>query len=283
MDTKDWVLILLSILVVILLFRKISNFSSEFPKHIWTYWEGGAVPDVVQKCMGTWRKHNPDYEVTILTRDNLKQYLPEVDIFSFRFTQTPQQVADLVRVHILAKYGGVWADSTIIMNRPLDSILKQNSEYDFVGYFLNSRTTRPETPYLENWFFACKPNDGFVTAWRDELVLINTNYTKLSDYIKDVEHGQGVDLQKIESPEYLWMHVAAEVVMQKKPHGSKMKFLEADTGPFKYMFDNDWDTAKGVKSLCAAAAAPDAPVFFKLRGSERTALANSPEVQGCLF
>jgi hypothetical protein len=284
MDTKTVVIIILLILILILVFRKSSYFDTEIPKHIWTYWDDGKVPDVVQKCMGTWKKHNPDYEVTLLTRENLKQYLPDVDIFSFKFTQTPQQVADLVRVHVLAKHGGVWADSTIIMNRPLVSILNQNS-YEFIGYFLKSRTTIPETPYLENWFFACKPNSSFINMWRDEMVHINT-YKTIGDYIKDVRK-QDVDLQGIEDPNYLWMHVAAAVVMQKKMTkdevSRQMKFLSADDGPFKFMFDNDWDSMKGVKSLCDAAKSPDRPVFFKLRGGERKVLDESPDIQACLF
>lgn len=284
MDTKTVVIIILLIVILILLFRKSSYFDTEIPKHIWTYWDDGKVPDVVRKCMGTWKKHNPDYEVTLLTRENLKEYLPDVDIFSFKFTQTPQQIADLVRVHVLAKHGGVWADSTIIMNRPLVSILNQNS-YEFVGYFLKSRTTIPETPYLENWFFACKPNSSFIKMWRDEMAHINT-YPSIEEYSKEVRK-QGVDLQGIDDPIYLWMHVAAEVVMQKKMTkdevSRKMKFLSADDGPFKFMFDNDWESVKGVKSLCDAVKSPDRPVFFKLRGGERKVLEDSPDIQACLF
>lgn len=253
--------------------------STKIPRHIWTYWNEAQVPEIVNKCIETWRKNNPDYEITVITRDTIKDYITDPDILSLRFAQTPQQIADLVRAHVLAKYGGIWCDASIIMNKSLEDIL--DDSYDFIGYIMDDRTPNPDLPYLENWFFACKPNTPFINKWRDEYTSIN-NYERIEDYIEKVNE-KNIDLRRIDGPTYLTMHVAAKVVMNDMTDEEKktqIKTYSADKGPFKFMFDNEWDSEKGVKSLCNI---KDHPVFHKLRGNERSVLVNSPEVQKCMF
>jgi mannosyltransferase OCH1-like enzyme len=53
--------------------------NTEIPKKIWTFWDNDDIPDIVQKCIHTWKKHNPNYEITVVTKKSLSEYLPGVD------------------------------------------------------------------------------------------------------------------------------------------------------------------------------------------------------------
>lgn len=269
-------LIVLFVLIILFCARQ-EPYVSQIPKIIWTYWDGDEIPQVVHKCIQTWRKFNPNYRIHVVTRNKIPEYLPNDDILSMRFTQTPQQVSDLVRVHLLAKYGGVWSDASNVMNKPLDTLLREHEGYDFIGYTLHG-----EKLHLENWFFMCTQDNTFVQLWKDEMKRIQT-FKTLDDYFADVKQ-KNVNTSKISDPHYLWMHVAAQVVLQTQvsPDYMKkhMKILDASSGPFKFMTDNQWESEVAVNSLCDV---KDKPVFFKLRGLERNLLENADDIQACLF
>lgn len=274
------VVLIIVLAMIIYYYSRHESYESQIPKIIWTYWDGEEIPEVVYKCVKTWRNHNPEYKIRIVTRKTIPEYLPDDNILSFRFTQTPQQVSDLVRVHLLATYGGVWADASIVMNKPLDVLLQENPGYDFIGYTLSDDS--PITRYLENWFFMCTSHNTFVELWKEEMKRINT-FETIDDYLSDVKQ-KNIDTSKIFDTTYLWMHVAALVVLhtQLSPEYIKkhMKILDSSTGPFKFMEDNAWDSDKSMNSLCDI---KDKPVFFKLRGWERHLLEKSEKIQTCLF
>ena len=51
------------------------------PKKIWTFWDNTNLPDTVVKCIDSWHRYNPDYEITVLSKASIKDYLPEKDIY----------------------------------------------------------------------------------------------------------------------------------------------------------------------------------------------------------
>ena len=72
-----WLVVLgLAIVILILvILRRTSGFGGDsiIPKQIWTYWNSDELTPVVTKCINSWKKHNPDYEVKIVTPTNLNQ------------------------------------------------------------------------------------------------------------------------------------------------------------------------------------------------------------------
>lgn len=253
-------------------------FKKSIPKIIWTYWDENEIPENIQMYIATWRKHNSNYDIRVVSRNTIQTYLPEVDILAFKFAVSPEKVSDLVRVHLLAKYGGVWADASIIMNDSLDKLI---DDHDFIGYTLYDDA--PITNYLENWFFMCTPHNPFMIAWKNEMVRINT-FDSMDAYIQDME-AKHVQFDRIgNNNHYLWMHIAALHVLQKKMKPEyvtrRMKFMEASHGPFKYLEDNGWDLAASLQSICTS---KDTPIFYKLRGADRKVLDTLPDVQKCMF
>jgi hypothetical protein len=271
----------LIIVIFILLIKRSSNFSNEIPKTIWTFWNSDDFPKTVQKCIDTWRSSNPDYNIIILNKTNIKEYLPEIDVYSLKHNDSPARTSDFIRCHVLPKYGGVWVDASIIINKPLSTII--NTNYSFTGYYLEGFTTNSDYPVLENWFFACTKGNEFVSKWRDAFMKLNNYETpeQYSEYIKSL----GVDVQQIYDLNYLAMHVAAQYVFQKEmtPQSIKtnLNLLKAEDGPYKYLFDSDWNSGKSVESICKDNRYKNTP-FIKLRGPERNFVETNDEMF-CVF
>ena len=272
-----WVILVLVIIVLILVVnRSGSNFQGEIPKIIWTYWVEENPPELVQKCIQTWRKHNPDYDIRILNKNTVSQWLPELKLNDLKHNDGPTRESDFTRISLLAKYGGFWVDASIIMNGSLEPIrqIQEQKGCEMVGYYIDDFTTRPEYPVIENWFFACVTGSSFLRQWRDEFMSLNT-HKSVNDYIK-AKMNDGVDLQKISSPDYLAMHVAAQTVMQKlmgpDEVSKKLHLMKAEDGPFKYLVHKNWNSAEALKSLCKVSELRTP--LIKLRGTERNALSD---------
>lgn len=101
------------------------------PKIIHYCWFGGRPkPTNVLKYMSTWSKHLPDYEIREWNESNF-------DINYNKFTEEAYAakkyafVSDVVRLHALANYGGIYLDTDIEVVKSFDDLL--DKDY-FIGY-----------------------------------------------------------------------------------------------------------------------------------------------------
>lgn len=269
------------IILILVLTRNVSNFGqgSKIPKQIWTYWNSDELTPVVQKCINTWKKHNPDYTVNIVTPKNIREYL-DFDVKGVKFNNSAARESDIVRLNILQKYGGVWCDASILMTRPFD--FETNSNHEFVGYYIEHYITKPQWPCIEGWFFATVPNGKFVTAWRDSFMNIS-NFDTVGQWLADLQ-SRGVDFQKTPKymQNYLAINLAAQEAMQKSMTAAELSytchFMSANKGPYKHMFEHGWDNYDAVKSVCE----PNQPTIVKFHNHDRKLLDTKPELS-CVF
>ena len=91
-------------------------------KIIWQYWGQGIsrekLPEVVQICFESVDKYAGDFKVIRLTDENIADYLSiPKEILDKRDSGLMKKVffSDLLRVMLLASYGGIWLDATILM------------------------------------------------------------------------------------------------------------------------------------------------------------------------
>ena len=138
------------------------------PKKIWLLWRQGlaAAPAVVQKCYRSWRVLNPDYELVLLTSENLADYCPQV---IHPLLQDPgittQSLSDIVRINLLTEHGGVWVDATCYCARPLNEWLPAAAATGFFAF-----SSPPELPMaISSWFLAGHPENYLVRSWRDRV------------------------------------------------------------------------------------------------------------------
>lgn len=279
--------LIVSIVITILneyYMKREEGFTTEIPKKIWTFWDNVDIPEVVQKCINTWKKHNPNYEITVVNKSNLSEYLPDVDFSKIKHIEnSPEKYSDMVRLHLLAKYGGIWSDASVICLKPYDSWIPDMQERDtaeFVGFYIDSFTLpqfKESSPVIENWFFACTKGSIMIQDWLKEFLRIS-NYDTVEKYV-DAVKAEGVNIQNISSPTYLSMHVACQKILQKganKPY--RFALLKAEDTAFKYLTQNEWDSKRAIQNIldCKEDSKKDkenckfldSPII-KMRGVER--------------
>lgn len=104
------------------------------PKVVHYCWFGrGGMPDLAKKCIDSWKKYLPEYELKLWNEDNfdldLYPYAREAyDNRKFAF------VTDVVRLYALYHDGGIYMDTDVEVLKPLDSLLN----YDAVSGFESS-------------------------------------------------------------------------------------------------------------------------------------------------
>lgn len=217
---------------------------SEIPNIIWTFWDG-EPPPLVKKCIETWKKYNPDYKIIVLNKENVKNYLSKPDLSKAKHVNDiVQRYSDYARVHILAKHGGIWLDSSVICQKPLDWVhdIQNETGVEYIGYFTENMTLpelKEKSPVLENWAFFCTPDSKFVKDWRDEMMKY-TKHDSYLDYSNEIVEG-GVNPQKIPGApnniEYFGMHLVAQKLMQEQPEKYKLHLLCAEDTALSYLVE----------------------------------------------
>lgn len=214
------------------------------PKIIWTFWDG-ELSELITLCIDSWKRHNPTYEIIILNKENIYQYLPEFDD-NLKHADDIRHYSDIIRIHILEKHGGIWSDASIICYESYDWILdiQQESQVEFVGYWINHDLEH--SPVIENWFFAVVPNSTIMNDWKNELMK-SQEFESKDDYIDYLL--DNCNAEKIDNPPYLWMHVAMQKILQENKNKYRYKLFPAKEGPFKYLEDNEWNNNDGINDL----------------------------------
>lgn len=121
-------------------------------KNIWVCWWQGKenAPEIVKKCINSIEKNAGTHPVIILTEDNYKEYvdIPEwVEEKKEKGIISKTHYSDILRLILLAQYGGIWLDSTFLcvdnlskyFELPIWSIKRPDYFHASVaaGYFAN--------------------------------------------------------------------------------------------------------------------------------------------------
>src|SRR5690606_9513424 len=113
-------------------------------KIIWQFWQQGVdgnTPAIVRLCLDSVEKHRNGYEVIVLSKDTLADYVDALPGFVWEKFGTGgydcPKIANLVRLQLLSAYGGVWLDATIYLTAPLGDSWLQS------GFFALQRTDVP--------------------------------------------------------------------------------------------------------------------------------------------
>lgn len=100
--------------------------------HIIHYcWFGGKqMPELALKCLESWHRYLPDYELCLWNEDTF-----DLDLFPYAREAYDNGkyafVTDVVRLWALEKFGGVYMDTDVEIIRPLDDLMNLPA---FTGY-----------------------------------------------------------------------------------------------------------------------------------------------------
>lgn len=255
-----------------------ASLQPSIPNIMWTYWNSDTLPDVVQNCIDSWRRHYPTMEIRIVNPNTVRNYI-DIDPKSLSWNDSPARESDIVRLLILATYGGYWSDATNYFTAPVEFPMRPETE--FVGYFTSKATTNNAYPIIDSWFFGTVPGGKFITQWRDAFMSIS-KYGSVGNFLEAMK-SQGVDFQAIGSPSYLAIHIASQYVLQKKMGAADMRsmvLLKSEDGPFAYLEANNWDARKSLEDLCNGKYVTS---MIKFCGPGRGILEKDADLAKCIF
>lgn len=195
----------------------------------------GKAPPVCKLCVRSWRKHNPDWQVVLLDCHTLPAWVEwRRDFNTVQGKKIPKAAAsDIIRLALLKKFGGVWADATLFCNRPLDDWLP---DQDFFAF------KNPDgAKQISSWFVAADMRSRMLEIWQKAVIDYWTERDTFHNYFW--VHHLFAKLIK-ENVEFAQLWEQSKHISSFEPHHfHRSKF----TGPV------DSETEKAIRS--------DVPVF----------------------
>lgn len=94
-------------------------------------WFGrGEKSDLIKKCMDSWRKFCPDYQIIEWNEDNFN-----VNFCPYASKAYNEKrwgfLSDVARLQIIYQYGGVYLDTDVELLQPIDDLLKNEAWFAY--------------------------------------------------------------------------------------------------------------------------------------------------------
>ena len=169
----------LSLVIVILIFyyyrllkknkKKAFLPKQELNRTIWLLWLQGweNAPWLSQQVLTSWKVKNPGWKIVMVTEKNLKEYVDGID-YVYKETISPAAKSDIIRLNLLYKHGGVWADATLLCMTPLDSwvyeAIQPSQFWMYHGWGGGMSTEKGPA----SWFIISKAKSYIITKWKEE-------------------------------------------------------------------------------------------------------------------
>ncbi len=127
------------------------------PKIIHYCWFGrNPLPELSQRCIASWKKYLPDYEIKEWNEDNF-----DVNIIPYTAEAYAAKkyafVSDYARFWILNKYGGIYFDTDVEVIRSFDDIVKNGN---FMGFEVDPNGENSPEKYAPRYAFCVNPGLG---------------------------------------------------------------------------------------------------------------------------
>ncbi|MEI4801759.1 glycosyltransferase family 32 protein [Bacillus sp. NPDC077411] len=170
----------------------------KIPRTIHYCWFGGKdKPDIVKKCIESWKKNLPEYEILEWNEDNFdincNSYVKEAyKAGKFAF------VSDYVRVHALYYYGGIYLDTDVEVFKSFNNLLHHDSFWGFEqeNYIATSTIGAAKENKLIKTFLDSYEEKGFIKedGSYDDL----TNVAIVTEILKNIGLKTNGEYQEIE-------------------------------------------------------------------------------------
>ena len=257
--------------------------ASNIPKVLWTYWITDDDPVLNRACRASWKWFNPEFEIRDVRRSTLAKYLPDLAelLPTLIWLDCPAKESDIVRVHLIEQYGGVWMDATILCYGPLPfKAHLEDPTCTFVGYKTPWLMESQATTTVEAWCFAAPKGHKFVALWRTMLMAVN-DHGSIEAYLHHIYNHLGFPYYEWR-PAYLLLNIVGRYIYSEvlTPAERTAMHLLPDTDPRDIGPRADdvrvLAIAKEMSAIKRSADRP--PGMLKFTSDTRTALAGVMDI-----
>lgn len=134
--------------------------------NIWFLWWQGIddkTPELVKECLKSVEKNKGDHSVVVITKNNVRDYLDLPEYYYEKLDKkmiTLTHFSDILRVELLARYGGIWSDASFFWDEKLPDYI-----YDLKFFTLKHGLLAD--------FHVCKGlwTDGFIASGKNNAMV----------------------------------------------------------------------------------------------------------------
>jgi hypothetical protein len=168
--------------------------TTSIPQHIFMLWASGwdKAPQTAKLCRKSWELQNPNHIVIALDLPHAEFLIDRKSIYPDAFWNplTIQAKSDIIRVNLLHKFGGIWADASAFCNRPLLDWINHHHSSDFVSFLRNENPERKASLHIDPWY----------TSW---FMVARKNSYVINEVFKVISNPDEFHRLKAE---YFWLH-----------------------------------------------------------------------------
>lgn len=159
--------------------------TSSIPKKIWICWFQGEEnsPDIVKMCIASIRKTFSEYDVTVITDDNVDLFVEFPEYILAKYQNgciTKTHYSDLIRIELLEQYGGIWIDATVLCESR--SLVDKMFELDVDLFVFKDLFTLDKYVAVSSWFMCAKKHTPFLKTAKNMLIEYWKNENHLCNY-----------------------------------------------------------------------------------------------------
>lgn len=186
-------------------------------KRIFLFWGQGIenAPKLVRKCVSTWKRFHPDFDVVVLDSSSVNDWI-DSDLIPSGISWAAK--TDIIRLLLLNEHGGFWVDATVCCRRSLPSWVEP---YVDNGFFSFSSCMGLKSWSVSSWFLYGEPGNYIISTWK----------SKTMQYWKN----------RKKPHLYLWMHGLFKMLYEQDPQfrHEVLKIPFYDNGPNSFsLVDN---------------------------------------------
>lgn len=152
-------------------------------KRVWICWLQGMenAPEVVKDCYKSVQYWLNDWEVIVITKENMSEYVDFPDFILKKWQRgviTNTHLSDLLRLELLIRYGGLWLDATTYLTGKLPLYVEKRDFFVYRNGWMDQ-----EMINMASWFiYAGKTNNKLLFETRNLLYLYWKKYNFLKAY-----------------------------------------------------------------------------------------------------
>jgi hypothetical protein len=270
---------------IIILILILYNKQYYIPKIAWSYWDKEAPP-VVTTIIEERRKIMPDWTIRLLTEADIGEYIDMNSTPAGFDALGNAHKADWIRLKLLEKYGGLWLDSTIIVNNgeAINEIYNEalTRRADFIAFTLNKPRA---VDYIENWFImapkGCRIMQRLLEEFEKAIRMGFNNY-RANILISNPHISDSIYSRKNVRDIYLTQHACIQVVLKGqspvqsgllyrpilKQVSTKVLLYPAERNMYRIHTECDWNHKCIIDNVSNNPDVKKIP-FIKLRGGEK--------------
>lgn len=159
---------------------------NEYDESIWHLWLQGYdnAPDIVKISVNSIKKYAKDKKLILLDEKNLDKFIKIPDHIQKKYQEgkiKPAHYSDYIRTALLAKYGGIWIDSTVVLTSKIPTDVIRSKFFVFKNNtWIGFGNNIPSYDYLYsikqpifnvNALHAC--SNWFIRAKKDSAIIHN--------------------------------------------------------------------------------------------------------------